>query len=344
MAHTALGVTRSSRSTQVSPIGLITGSDTHTGYVPACDPVMVLGTTDILKFRSDDLKFRRFHVHRNFLRSPLKHSFEGVTTLINLITDADLHPRVLAASSTMLKGFKGRVLNRPDAVLRNTRDSASAMLQGISGLTMPVTIRLPRRREDVVAAVTAANIRFPAVLREIGTHSGRTLRLVGEMDEVVAAMESGREYYLSQFIDARGEDGLYRKLRAFCLGRNWIVRHQLTADHWIVHSVNANAFMADRPSLMADDAAAVVAGVEGLPIKAQDALEQVRRALGLDFFGVDFTLDDRGGIIVFEANATMNLLPMSTGPGFGHMLDVKAKATRALYAMIGEPARMKEAV
>jgi hypothetical protein len=36
-----------------------------------------------------------------------------------------------------------------------------------------------------------------------------------------------------------------------------------------------------------------------------EALERVREALGLDFGGIDFALGPDGGIVVFEANATM---------------------------------------
>jgi hypothetical protein len=39
--------------------------------------------------------------------------------------------------------------------------------------------------------------------------------------------------------------------------------------------------------------------------KAARAIERVRETLGLDFGGVDFALAPDGGIVVFEANATM---------------------------------------
>ena len=51
--------------------------------------------------------------------------------IVNLVTDPDLHPRILAVSKTMLKGFRGRILNSPDAVLGNTRDAVAAKLQGL---------------------------------------------------------------------------------------------------------------------------------------------------------------------------------------------------------------------
>jgi hypothetical protein len=309
--------------------------------VAASDPVTMRGSTDIMTLSPEGSTFRRFHIHRNYLRGPLRWNFEGITTVVNLVTDADLHPRVLAVSKTLLKGFRGRVLNPPDAILRNTRDSVAARLQGIPGLTMPVTIRLPQGREAVAvaAAVSGAGIRSPAILREIGAHSGKTLRLVDTLDQVVAAMEIGKDYYLTQFVDTRGEDRLFRKMRAFCFGRTWIVRHQLVSDHWKVHSVNGNGFMASRPHLMAEEAAFLVAGVGGLSAQARTIMEQVRKKVGLDFFGIDFAVGEDGGLVIFEANATMNLLPVSTGLGFAHMQTVKEQAARALEAMLAEPSR-----
>jgi hypothetical protein len=39
--------------------------------------------------------------------------------------------------------------------------------------------------------------------------------------------------------------------------------------------------------------------------KAFRALHAIRDAIGLDFFGIDFTLDPEGNVLVFEANAAM---------------------------------------
>lgn len=339
MANTIPDAKRSSRSSNRPPMGFIIGCDTHTTFSPASDSRMILGTTDILRLSQKGARYRRFHVYPNYLRSPLKHDFKGTTMIVNLVTDPDLHPRILAVSKTMLKGFRGRILNPPDAVLGNTRDAVASKLQGIADLTMPVTIRLPRDQEAVPAAVGEAGIRFPAMFREIGTHSGRSLHLVETLDQVLATMKPGKDYYLTQFVDTRGVDGLFRKVRAFCFGRNWIVRHQLVCDHWKVHSVNGNDFMATRPHLMAEEVEVVTAGVEGLPARIQVALEQARRKLGLDFFGIDFAIGTDGGLVVFEANATMNLLPVSTGPGFAHMEAVRDKAARALQAMLAEPSQ-----
>jgi hypothetical protein len=54
-------------------------------------------------------------------------------------------------------------------------------------------------------------------------------------------------------------------------------------------------FLADAPAVL------------GAPAVA--ALERVRDAIGLEYVGIDFALDGAGRVVVFEANATMIVLP-----------------------------------
>jgi glutathione synthase/RimK-type ligase-like ATP-grasp enzyme len=38
-----------------------------------------------------------------------------------------------------------------------------------------------------------------------------------------------------------------------------------------------------------------------------NALERIQSVLGLDYGGIDFALNDKGEVLVFEANATMSV-------------------------------------
>jgi hypothetical protein len=47
---------------------------------------------------------------------------------------------------------------------------------------------------------------------------------------------------------------------------------------------------------------------EALGEKAVAALHEIQRTLGLDYAGIDFSLSQEGEIILFEANAAMNVI------------------------------------
>jgi hypothetical protein len=63
--------------------------------------------------------------------------------------------------------------------------------------------------------------------------------------------------------------------------------------------------MADRADHRAQDEAYLVDMPGVLGPDAMKTLEAIREQLGLDYGGIDFTIDAGGRVVVFEANATM---------------------------------------
>ena len=59
------------------------------------------------------------------------------------------------------------------------------------------------------------------------------------------------------------------------------------------------------------------------------SLERIGETLALDYAGIDFGLDRAGNVLLFEANATMKIVPPPAGERFQHR---RAAAERALAA------------
>jgi hypothetical protein len=83
--------------------------------------------------------------------------------------------------------------------------------------------------------------------------------------------------------------------------------HLAVSADWKVHYFTADmarnaAFREEERRFLAD-----MPGVLGA--RAMRALEHVREALGLEYAGVDFALSRDGAVLLFEANATMALVP-----------------------------------
>jgi hypothetical protein len=68
------------------------------------------------------------------------------------------------------------------------------------------------------------------------------------------------------------------------------------------------------------------------------ALEAIASTLGLDYGGIDFTLDADGRVVVFEANATMVILPPDSDPRWDYRRPAIGRAVEAARALLlGRP-------
>ena len=104
--------------------------------------ILVSGTTDLTKLLLDRVPHHRLHITRNYFRRGALAELAGYRTLVNLITEAEQNSKVLENLRKLLRGVPGRVINRPEAVLRTTRDQVARLLTGIPGLIVPKAIRL----------------------------------------------------------------------------------------------------------------------------------------------------------------------------------------------------------
>ena len=319
-------------------VGYLAGSDDQSGLVSDFNqPIANSGSTDVYRLHDQTIEAVRLHVPRNYMRQGVKHRLERFGTLINLVTDADRNPKVLDTIAAMLKGYKGRVLNRPDAVLRSTRERTARTAAGIEGLVVPPVARFVGKLMAAEATIDRAGVAFPAILRTAGTHNGRSVRLIARREDLAAELRPDTSHVLTQFVESRRDDGLYRKVRVFFFGDRPVLRHLLASEHWNVHAADRMRVMADRPDLIAEEEAAIGCGFDGLPTLARAGLRGLREKMGLDFFGVDFAITSDGRALLFEANATMNFLPLSPDPRFHYLAATRERASAAFDRLLGLP-------
>lgn len=316
------------------------GADDQSGRAFSGTGIHSPGNTDVQLLRSGDPNdFVRLHIPANFLRLKVKPSLQGVGTVLNLITDPDMNPRVLELADRFLRGFKGRVINPPAAVLSTGRDRVARLLDGIDGLVAPRVARFAGRPAQATTAMERAGMSFPAILRETGTHNGRVIGVLRDRDEVLAAIRPDRTYFLTQFVNTPTPEGHYHKIRIYFFGAASVIRHCLLSDHWSVHGADRERFLVHHPDWIAREKALVSAGPAALPAPARRALAEVRARMPLDFFGMDFAVLPDGRALLFEANATMNFFPLSTLPQFAYASeDLVPRARAAFDAMLGPAA------
>jgi glutathione synthase/RimK-type ligase-like ATP-grasp enzyme len=257
--------------------------------------------------------------------------------LVNHMGDADRYRGALQQAAVVIEKLGMPCFNHPAAVLRTTRDGISAMLQGIPGVVMPRTVRIsPRRIEDFPQAVEEHGLRYPVIARLTGTQTGRTQTLVQSADEwegMHGVHWRAREVYLTQYVDCRDPDGLYRKHRIVFVGGRPMPNSLLTSSSWSVHGVSR------QPENFASEAQWLHAfNAEHLPL-IEGQLSEIVRIIGLDLFGLDFSPAPDGRMLIFEVNASMNMISMSTALKFPYLKPARQAIKDEVVALVRDPAR-----
>lgn len=292
------------------------------------------GNSDVFKLIPETLRFDQMNLSKQFLKSG-RPDFLRYDCVLNLITDPDQHPRSLETLRKLLRGSTARVINRPEAIARTTRDQVAKRLAGIDGLHVPKVVRLRNPKPGAAsAAVHSAGLAFPLIVRLAGTHTGKIVAVVEGPEQLDSACAGAGDFIMTEFVDFQSEDGLYRKYRLWSFGGQTIFRHMVVSDTWNVHVKDRLRFMADRPNLVAEERRLLERPEGAFPPAVHAAFDAVKDRMGLDFFGMDFGITRAGNMVLFEANATMSFFPLEHPPVFDYLAKIRAPAKAAFYRML----------
>jgi hypothetical protein len=249
--------------------------------------------------------------------------------VVNAIGDADLCADELRAAERLVAGTDAPVINPPSRVLGTGRLAMAARLRGIDGLTVPTMTRQP---PSVI--LQDPDLAFPLLLRVPGYHTGQHVRLVRRRDDLPAAVAGlpNGDLLVIGFHDLRGADGMVRKYRVmFIDGRLYPLHLAISAD-WKVHYYTAA--MADDPAPRAEERRFLDDMQTTFGRRGMAALERIQATLGLDYAGVDCALAADGSLVVFEANATMAIVPPDADPIWDYRRDAILVAQEAARGML----------
>jgi hypothetical protein len=320
---------------QTAKLLLIVGSDREDRMQVAGGQLNVGASTDLHLLIGRDVPVHRTLMTRNFFRQQRAPDLFGYKCILNLITEAEENGRVLENLRKFIRGYSGKVVNRPQAVLQSTRDLVARKLAGIHGLVVPRVLRLRIGKTDAAQLIERAGLNLPVIVRRVGTHTGRIVGRFDAMDALRTAKLGEGEHLATEFVDFRSADGLYRKYRVFFLGERRVFRHMLVSDDWNVHASDRQRVMAERPELVAAEERMFAAPDGAFKDEIQQALSVVRERMPLDFFGMDFGIAPDGRAVLFEANATMNFFPLSPDPRFAYLARCVEPARSAFYELLG---------
>ncbi|HZP77365.1 MAG TPA: tetratricopeptide repeat protein [Pseudolabrys sp.] len=228
--------------------------------------------------------------------------------VVNLVSEADQGEQLLPLAAALIDRLGKPIINHPRKVLATDRVRTAEKLTGIPSCRVAKTMRC--RHESVAApggmtALAQSGFVFPLLLRVAGSHGGDAFeKLYDEGDLTTFLQEnSGRDLYVSEYLDYRSIDGYYRKYRFIFVNEEIYPYHLAICDDWKVHHFRTD--MAARPWMQHEEKAFLDNPWKVFSTAHRAALEKIRMAFELDFFGVDCGLDQEGNLVVFEVNASM---------------------------------------
>ena len=182
------------------------------------------------------------------------------------------------------------VVNRVDR-LRNAMKLEAATRLSRAGIPIPA-MRLVEDRREFHA--TRYGLRLPLFVREDAGHGGPMLRADTDAELRALPLERFQRPVAVELIDVRSpEDGLCRKYRYVVAGRVGVPHHMQATEGWITRGT----IRAHTPATQAQEQAYI-----GRPDPRHELFQRARRILGFDFVAFDYGFDQRGRLVVWEAN------------------------------------------
>jgi len=228
---------------------------------------------------------------------PLDAALPDHDVVFNAVGDADSSRDALAKVRLLLARTRKPVLNAPDYVANTGRVAQSMRLRGLEDVVMPKIALWSRE--------AARTVTTPVLLRAPGFHAGEHFLRVDDPDDLDAALAQlpGDEILALEFLDTRDAGGAYAKYRVMLVDGALYPLHLAISHGWKVHYFSAQ--MAAYPSYREREAQFLTDPRRALGERAWTALERVAQTLFLKYGGIDFAIDARGRVVVFETNATM---------------------------------------
>jgi hypothetical protein len=320
-------------------------------YRGNAEPIRVL---ELISTRGGNVRIQNFLSDRVFQRYLVTAEFYDPTVplpehqlVVNAIGDADVAGPALAGAEVVLAHTKAPVINRPAAVLATGRAAIAQRMSGVPGVVTARTATASRGllcSPQAEAALDRLGFGFPLLLRSPGFHGGEHFLRLDSSAELPTALDSlpGQELLVIQYLDARSGDGKIRKYRVMMIDGRLYPLHCAVSSNWKIHYFSAE--MTSNAEHRAEDAAFLADMPMVLGTRVMAALSAIQSALGLDYGGIDFGIDCDGDLLLFEANATMVILPPGAEAKWDYRRPAVERVCRAVHAMLMDRAGCGETV
>lgn len=251
--------------------------------------------------------------------------------IFNAIGDADLCSEALEIAARIAAQENSPVINRPVEIMKTGRRSNAERLRNLPGVITP---RMTQVSSESLKLQNEILPEVPLLLRSPGFHGGNYFVLVndpGEMEQAISGLP-GESLLIMDYLDSRADDGYFRKFRVMSINGRLYPSHMAISRQWKVHYFSSD--MAINTAFREEEKAFLEDFTGYLGQKAVSALEAISLEISLDYCGIDFGLDRHGNLLLFEANATMSIVPPAPEKEWDYKREpgsIVLKAARGLF-------------
>ncbi len=259
--------------------------------------------------------------------------------LMVAMSEGDDNLAILQNLAQTLAQWPCPVINAPQHIHSTGRAFASVLLQGIPGLAMPPTLR--RLRSELTAISTGAaapaaaldGCDWPIIVRPLGAHGGHGLAKISTPDELAQYLNASSDdaFYVSRFIDYRGADGYFRKIRIALIDGRPYACHMAVSSHWMIHYVNAGMY---EDAWKRQEELEFLTDFDDFVQRHHVALTAIARQTQLDYVCMDCAQTQSGELLIFEIDHAMVVHAMDTEAQFPYKQMYMQKVRDAFRAFL----------
>lgn len=262
---------------------------------------------------------------------------------VNCISDADICSQSLKRAVAITKGIKEKfpkthIYNDPEKVFKTTRDAIYNQFHHLENLVIPKVIRLsPKSAREVFEIAKQNNINFPFLMRPCGSHQSEGLQLINSINEIDKLHKyafDGREFYITEFVENKHGDGLYKKARIVIIEGEIFARHYISHPGWLVEGQIHFDYMKHHENTKIIEADFLNNFKVILGDAAIKDLFKIYEEVGLNFLSFDLDIMKDGKLLIFEINLAQNIFLDIDMQNFSYMKESADKIKAALNRSI----------
>ncbi len=256
--------------------------------------------------------------------------------------DCDENRQHLEYINDCLADLDRPILNAPERIKQLERDELVKTTAGVPGLCLPETYRVPRT--DLIrhgetgtwSLAAFANLGTPFIIRPVGSHAGRNLELLSSFDEISSYLQrcSDDAFFISSFIDYRSDDKQFRKYRVIFVNGEPFPCHMAISEQWKIWYLNADMHLSHEKRMEERDF--MVNFDNGFRARHEQALMDLPKRVGLEYFGIDCAESRDGKLVVFEADNALIVHDMDPPDLFPYKRDQMHRLFAAFTEMLYE--------
>lgn len=259
----------------------------------------------------------------------------GVEVLVNGIGEPLTQAGALRQVARLERETGLPTVNPSRVIETTTRPAMARRIGRADGVRAPHCTLFEAGSGSLVEHVAATGHRYPVLLRPAGSHGSTGLVRAGDDTDVAAAAAAVGTCTVTDFVDFRSEDGLWRKYRMVYAGGTLFRRHLLVDQQWNVVG-NSRFFMHERALLDEERewlGRPVAPAADSIDARVRELFETME----LDFGVIDYALLPDGDLVVFELNACVQLtgsIPEQYRSQLGYLEENNGAILDALLARV----------